>query len=312
MQIGLELISFLAQSASNLAAAGDLASLSSALEALLHGLVPVEYAGFFLNDPCTGKLCMLVATGFSREEREAAERTAMDRHPGWVIRNRQVLHVPDVDQDPEHLTSDSPRSVRVRARMFVPVLTDEGCVGTLGIASSRPHAFNEAHLESLLLIARLGAVAYVNIARFKQLDEQLATIRAQQHELLALSAPVIALDADLLLVPITGRLDPERASRLTERLLAEVTARGAQGVVLDLTGLGSLDAEAIASLARIAAATSLLGSRCVVCGMSPALARDAVALLGSEHRLRATRTLREALSLLAAPPALSLTTAPRR
>jgi anti-anti-sigma regulatory factor/putative methionine-R-sulfoxide reductase with GAF domain len=296
--VNLELISFLSNAAGALAAARDLPTLTEVLHELLDRVARVEYSAFYLVDPATGALRLLTAKGFTEAELLEAERTAMDRHPGWVLRNKAVLHVPDLAADEEHRTRETPRRFQVRARVYVPVLVGAECVGALGLAASKPHAFSEAQIETLGFFARLAGVVYRNIRHLGQLDQQLTMIRAQREQILSQSAPILDLDVGLLLVPIVGQLDEGRALRLTERLLGEVVRQRARAVVLDLTGLEAMDAGIAAQVSRIIGALSLLGSRCVVCGLQPELAVASVDVLSELPGLCTVGTLREALGLV--------------
>ena len=49
----------------------------------------------YVLDPSNGRLKLVHAGGFSEKERIEAEETALERHPGWVIRNKKELFVQD-------------------------------------------------------------------------------------------------------------------------------------------------------------------------------------------------------------------------
>ena len=87
----IELVSKLGIIASTLSSITDLATLSKSVNEIVDSIVDVEYNGLYFLDPYTQKLKLYSAKGFSEEERQQAERTSWDRHPGWVFRNKQVL-----------------------------------------------------------------------------------------------------------------------------------------------------------------------------------------------------------------------------
>lgn len=301
MKASPELIEFLSNAAQSLAASHDISALATALHEITNQVVEVEYSALYLADPATGKLRLWIAKGFSEQERAEAERTAMDRHPGWIVRNKTLIHVPDVDEDPQNLTKDSARAFRLRSRLYIPVIARDECVGTVGLGSLTPRAFSEIHIETMRFVANLAGVMHQNIEHLRKLSNQLALIESQKEELLTLSAPLIEVDTGLLMVPVMGRFDEERARRVAERLLAAIVARGIAVVVLDLTGLETMDAVATEQIARIAAAASLLGCRSAVCGISPALARVTVDLGRDLGPLHVARTLKEALAWASGP-----------
>jgi rsbT co-antagonist protein RsbR len=103
--------------------------------------------------------------------------------------------------------------------------------------------------------------------------EDELTIARQHEEILALSAPLLAIGRDVLAAPIIGVLDAERGARLMERLLAAIVERQARHVVIDLTGAGTLEAESAESLLRLTRAIRLLGAQPLLTGIQPSLAQ---------------------------------------
>ena len=107
-------------------------------------------------------------------------------------------------------------------------------------------------------------------AKLVELNERLAgSIRE-------LSTPVLEVHAGILLVPIIGFIDAERAQLLMETISAEVTTRKAHTVILDLTGVTVVDRAVADYLLKTATAVGLLGARCAATGIQPAVARTIV------------------------------------
>lgn len=112
-----------------------------------------------------------------------------------------------------------------------------------------------------------------------------------------LSTPMIQIWDGVLALPIIGIVDATRATRMMQSMLEAIQSKRCEIAVLDLTGVRNLDTETIGHLFRMVRAASLLGSRCVISGMSPAVAQT-VAGLGLDMRdLQAFRSLQEALQL---------------
>jgi PAS domain S-box-containing protein len=105
-----------------------------------------------------------------------------------------------------------------------------------------------------------------------------ARMRAQEESLLALSTPLVPIDDDLLAMPLVGAIDGKRADRVLEALLDGVTRTGARAVILDVTGVPSVDAGTAASVLRAARAVALLGAEVVLTGIRPEVARTLVEL----------------------------------
>lgn len=98
-------------------------------------------------------------------------------------------------------------------------------------------------------------------------EHALEQIRLRDAAIRELSTPVVPLDEGVLLSSIVGALDSDRAARLTEAILAEVAARRASVVILDLAGVVVVDTQVAAALATTARAVKLVGARCFVTGM---------------------------------------------
>ncbi|MBL9102278.1 MAG: XylR N-terminal domain-containing protein [Myxococcales bacterium] len=127
-------------------------------------------------------------------------------------------------------------------------------------------------------------------------DYQLATIQAQRAIIDELSAPILPVADDLLVLPIVGGLDPARAHAMTADLLRAVSQRRARGVLVDVTGAQLADYGA-AHIVGLAAALRLLGARVVVTGVSPTLAEALVARDVRLGDLAVARTLADGLRL---------------
>jgi anti-anti-sigma regulatory factor len=109
--------------------------------------------------------------------------------------------------------------------------------------------------------------------RTAELREQLERIQAQQETIRTLVTPIIQVWDGILVLPIIGALDRARVADMTERLLEEVVRSSSDLVVLDLTGVEDVDAETADHLLKIHRAVGLLGARCLLSGLSPAVAR---------------------------------------
>jgi signal transduction histidine kinase/CheY-like chemotaxis protein len=141
----------------------DYESMMREVRGIVDELVAVEHWGLYLYDTHSRRLRLALCSGFSETERREAERSAMERHPGYVFRTRLLLHVPDVERDADGLTMSSPRSFTVRSRLWVPLTVRGECVGAIGLGSDRPHRFDANHISALRLIADLTAMVYRNV-----------------------------------------------------------------------------------------------------------------------------------------------------
>lgn len=111
-----------------------------------------------------------------------------------------------------------------------------------------------------------------------ELEEKLAIIDAQGSLLEELSAPVIEVWDKILLLPLVGTLDSQRASRVLENLLETIVRDGAQVVILDITGVPVVDTSVTGYLVRAVQASQLLGCESILVGISPEIAQSLVGL----------------------------------
>jgi len=109
-------------------------------------------------------------------------------------------------------------------------------------------------------------------------QERERVIRQQQEAIRELSTPVLQVRERLLILPIIGVVDSERARQLTEQLLRGVRSNRAKVVVMDLTGVPSVDATVANHLVQTVEASRLLGATVIVTGLSPEIAQTLVTI----------------------------------
>src|SRR6186997_1129608 len=119
-------------------------------------------------------------------------------------------------------------------------------------------------------IANTVAVSFV--------DERERVIRQQQDAIRELSTPVLRVRERLLILPIIGVLDSERARQLTEQLLSGIRANRAKVVVIDITGVPTIDSTVANHLVQTVDASRLMGASVIITGLSPDIAQTLVTI----------------------------------
>ncbi len=119
-------------------------------------------------------------------------------------------------------------------------------------------------------IANTVAVGFV--------QERERIIRQQQEAIRELSTPVLQVRERLLILPIIGVIDPQRARQLTEQLLRAIRANRAKVVVIDITGVAAMDSNVANHLVQTVEAARLLGATVIVTGLSPEIAQTLVTI----------------------------------
>jgi rsbT co-antagonist protein RsbR len=117
-------------------------------------------------------------------------------------------------------------------------------------------------------------------------EERERVIREQQESIRELSTPVLQVRERLLILPIIGALDAQRARQLTEQLLGAIQANRARVVVIDVTGVATIDVDVANHLVQTVEAARLMGAGAIITGLSSKIAQTLVDLgvdLGMMH-----------------------------
>jgi rsbT co-antagonist protein RsbR len=109
-------------------------------------------------------------------------------------------------------------------------------------------------------------------------EERERVIREQQQSIRELSTPVLQVRDRLLTLPIIGVLDEQRARQLTEQLLNAIQSHRAKVVVIDITGVATIDETVANHLVRTVEAARIMGANAILTGLSSLIAQTLVDL----------------------------------
>jgi rsbT co-antagonist protein RsbR len=109
-------------------------------------------------------------------------------------------------------------------------------------------------------------------------EERERVIREQQEAIRELSTPVLQVRDRLLILPIIGMLDAQRARQLTEQLLGAIQSNRARVVVIDVTGVAAIDGGVANHLVQTVEAARLMGASTIITGLSSKTAQTLVDL----------------------------------
>jgi len=140
--------------------------------------------------------------------------------------------------------------------------------------------FEGAPLEGFENFMALNKVAFFDIGIIVDIlvFERERLIRQQQEAIRELSTPVLQLRERLLLLPIIGVIDTQRARLITESLLQAIRANRAKVVVMDVTGVATIDSKVANHLLQTMAAARLMGALVIVTGLTSDVAQSLVTL----------------------------------
>jgi rsbT co-antagonist protein RsbR len=162
--------------------------------------------------------------------------------------------------------------------------------------------------ESGKIIA--GMVAFQDVTQQRQLEQELRTRNGElaaseetktglidrlRYAIDELSTPILEVWDDVLVMPIIGVVDSRRTADMVQRLLAEVTRTQASFVIVDLTGVEIVDTKTADHLMKLMRKVEIVGARCVLTGIRPAVSETLVDIGVDLGRLTTLRNLKHGL-----------------
>jgi predicted ATPase/GAF domain-containing protein/tRNA A-37 threonylcarbamoyl transferase component Bud32 len=108
------------------------------------------------------------------------------------------------------------------------------------------------------------------------LQEQV--IAAQRARLAELSTPLLPITREIVVMPLIGTMDTERAEQVIAVALDGAQRQGARVVILDVTGMKDVDTHAARMLVDVATALRLLGAETLLTGIGPRIAQTLISL----------------------------------
>lgn len=110
------------------------------------------------------------------------------------------------------------------------------------------------------------------------LEEKESTINAQQEELRETATPITEIWDGVLTLPIIGTLDSSRTMLMMEALLNRIASDRASAVVMDVTGVRSINSQVSHHLIQMVRAIQLMGADAILTGIRPEIARALTSL----------------------------------
>jgi rsbT co-antagonist protein RsbR len=157
------------------------------------------------------------------------------------------------------------------------------------VAVQLQEAFRESPKDAMTAFLSLVKVVFfdIGLAVDTYIHARESTVRKQQEAIRELSTPVLKIRDRLLLLPIIGVIDTHRARLITDSLLHAIRSSRAKVVVIDVTGVATIDTRVANHLLQTVAAARLMGASVIVTGLSAEVAQS-LAELGIDLRTVAT------------------------
>jgi CheY-like chemotaxis protein/anti-anti-sigma regulatory factor len=158
-----------------------------------------------------------------------------------------------------------------------------------------------ASIESSIDALRQGVYDYLTkpctVEDLKRTVRRALEHNEQRTRITELSSPVVEIWDGVLLVPLVGTLDDQRAAQMASALLQAVRTEGARVVLVDITGCTVVDTYTAAHLINTVRSVRLLGAATVITGVSAHVASDLVNLGVRLEDITTRRRLADGLRL---------------
>jgi PAS domain S-box-containing protein len=152
----------------------------------------------------------------------------------------------------------------------------------------------DGQIQALAAIVR--DISEQQRAEQERIELQAQIIEAQQAALRELSTPLIPVSDDVVIMPLIGTVDSQRAQQVMEVLLEGVALHHATTVILDITGVQVVDTQVADAFIRTAQAVKLLGARVLITGIQPEMAQTLVQLGIDLSSIQTHGTLRSGIA----------------
>ncbi len=143
-----------------------------------------------------------------------------------------------------------------------------------------------------------------------RLQEQVITM--QETAIRELSSPLLPIAPHVVVMPLIGSIDSQRAQQIMDTLLEGVAYHQAEYALLDLTGIQVADTQVATTLVSAARAAELLGAVVVVTGIAPAMAQTLVHLGADLSTIVTRSTLQEGIQYTLKRQSTSKSPAPNK
>lgn len=165
---------------------------------------------------------------------------------------------------------------------------------TADLAPAEATEAYESGLKLIMFDMSLAIDAYI--------AANLDTLGRHQAAIRELSTPVIKVHNRILLLPLIGAIDSQRAQQVMETVLLRVIEEKAKVMIIDIAGVPVVDTKVADHLMKTTAAMRLVGAQTILTGISAQVARTIIQLgvdISSMHTLaRLQDGIELALSIL--------------
>ena len=272
----------------SMALLGSSIGAAQSLSWLEHTLATWGCLGLWDDNPTSGPATLTIAGVYQR-----------DATPGVAIGQRLGIGgFPPISQLPMRIQQGQDLLI------LCPIRTQLREWGVLALCGWSDQSLTTGTENLRIQATLLGATLDRNTV-LSALTEQQATLHAAydrertlSQTIRELGCPIIPLLPGVLLVPLIGAIDSQRAQQIIGGVLEAISEQRAHTVFLDVTGVPIVDTQVASSLIQTARAAMLLGARVVMVGIRPEIAQSIVGLGIDLSHLKMYSDLASAISML--------------
>jgi signal transduction histidine kinase len=150
-----------------------------------------------------GDVLHIIATHNNTPEALEALHRAYPARPtralvaGRAILERAVVHIPDIELEPESQQRAIARAVGWRSALIAPMLREGAPIGVITVGRAEPGPFSDSEIELLKTFADQAVIAIENVRLFKELEARTAELTRSVEKLTALGEVSQAVSSTL-------------------------------------------------------------------------------------------------------------------
>lgn len=133
------------------------------------------------------------------------------------------------------------------------------------------------------------------VASREQLEAAMMEQQRLNETVRHMSLPIIPIAERIIVMPLVGVLDSNRALALSETLLRGIEQYNAKVALIDITGVPLVDSQVALSFVRAIEATRLLGAHVLLVGVRPEIAATLVNIGADVEHIETSATLQAGL-----------------
>ncbi len=134
-------------------------------------------------------------------------------------------------------------------------------------------------------------------AEAAQWKKQAEKMEALYEEFIEVASPLLSVWEGVTVLPLIGTLDSRRTQDAMEKALTSMTQNQVRVLIVDITGVITVDTMVADHLIQMSTAVRLMGGEIILTGISPEVARTVVHLGVDLSALRTRATLAQGLKL---------------